>query len=230
MKTIFLIGAAALGLVGTSAHAQDVSGFRLEGRLGWEQAGAEAVLPNPEDDEEETGDEFLVGSDDDNGVAYGVELGYDFQLGESFVAGAYGGVDLSDSSICSELVEDDLACADLGRTFTLGVRAGVPIGPNSLIYAKGGYSNGKLDLSYDPDVTDNDDEDPGEIAVFSENRDGYHVGAGTEIGISSSIYAKLEYVYTDYGSGSYVLDEEEEVSFNVKTDRHQVFVGLGMRF
>lgn len=230
MKAIFLIGAAALGLVGTSAQAQDVSGFRIEGRLGWEQAGAEAVLANPEDDEDETGDEFLVGKDDEDGAAYGVEVGYDMQIGDSFVVGAYGGVDLSDSNICSELVEDDLACAELGRTFTAGVRAGVPIGKNSLIYAKGGYSNGKLDLTYDPDVTDNDDEEPGEIAAFSEKRDGYHLGAGAEVGITSSIYAKLEYVYTDYGSDSYLLDEEEEASVDVQSDRHQVLVGLGLRF
>ena len=230
MKAIFLIGAAAMALASTSAQAQDVSGFRIEARLGWEKADAEAVLPNPADDEVETGDEFLVGNDDDDGAAYGVEIGYDMQIGDSFVVGAYGGVDLSDSNICSELVEDDLACAELGRTFTAGVRAGVPIGNNSLIYAKGGYSNGKLDLTYDPDITDNDDEEPGEIAAFSENRDGYHLGAGAEVGITASIYAKLEYVYTDFGSGSYPLDEEDEVSVDVKSSRHQALVGLGLRF
>ncbi|MBX7489849.1 porin family protein [Qipengyuania sp. GH25] len=230
MKAIFLVGAAVLGFTGTTAQAQDVSGFRVEGRLGWERADAEAVIANPDDDEDEQGDEFLIGSDDDNGAAYGVELGYDAQLGESFVVGAYAGVDLSDSNICSELVEDDLACAELGRTFSLGVRAGVPIGKNSLIYAKGGYSNGKLDLSYDPDITDNDDDEPGEIGTFSEKRDGYHLGAGAEFGLTSSIYAKLEYVYTDFGGGSYVLDAEDEASVDVQSDRHQVFVGLGMRF
>lgn len=230
MKAIFLIGAAAMALASTSAQAQDVSGFRIEGRLGWEKADAEAVLPNPEDDESETGDEFLVGNDEDDGPAYGVEVGYDMQIGDNFVVGAYAGVDLSDSNICSELVEDDLACAEIGRTFTAGVRAGVPIGINSLIYAKGGYSNGKLDLSYDPDVTDNDDEEPGEIAAFSEKRDGYHLGAGVEVGINSSIYAKLEYVYSDFERGSYLLDEEDEVSVDVKSSRHQALVGLGLRF
>lgn len=230
MKVIFLFGAAAMALASTSAQAQDVSGFRIEGRFGWEKADAEAVLPNPEDDEDETGDEFLVGNNDDDGVAYGVEIGYDMQIGDSFVVGAYGGVDLSDSNICIGLVEDDLACTELGRTFTAGVRAGMPIGSNSLIYAKGGYSNGKLDLTYDPDVTDNDDEEPGEIAAFSEKRDGYHLGAGAEVGITSSIYAKLEYVYTDFGSDSYLLDEEEEISIDAKSSSHQALVGLGLRF
>ncbi len=230
MKAIFLIGAGALFLAGTSAQAQDVSGFRIEARLGWEKAEVEATIPNPNDDEDETGDEFITASESDSSAAYGFELGYDAQLGESFVVGAYAGVDLSDSDICVELVEDDLACAELGRTFTLGVRAGVPIGPNSLIYAKGGYSNGKLDLSYDPDITDNEDDEPDEISRFSEKRDGYHLGVGAEIGLTSSAYAKLEYVYTDFGSESYLLDADEKVSLDAQSDRHQVLVGLGMRF
>lgn len=230
MKAIFLIGAAVMAWAGTSAQAQDLSGFRIEGRLGWEKAGVEAVLPNPEDDEDETGDEFLVGKDEDNGAAYGVEIGYDLQIGDSFIVGAYGGIDLSDSNICVELIEDDLSCTELGRTFTAGLRAGVPIGRNSLIYAKGGYSTGKLDLTYDPDITDNGDEGPGEIAASSEKRDGYHLGAGVEIGVTSSIYAKVEYVYIDFGGGSNLLDEESDLSSDVQLDRHQALVGLGIRF
>lgn len=230
MKALFLGSAAVLSLASTSAYAQDLSGFRIEGRLGWEQADAEAILPNPDDDEDEDGDEFLAGAADDSGVAYGVEIGYDAQLGDSFVVGAYAGADFSDSAICSELVEDDLACAEFGRTLTLGVRAGVPIGRSSLIYAKGGYSNGKLEASYDPDITDNDEDEPGEIARFSETRDGYHAGAGVEVGFSSNIYAKLEYVYTDFGDGSFLLDEEDETALDVTSDRHQVLVGIGFRF
>jgi outer membrane immunogenic protein len=230
MKTRILIGVAVLGLASTSAQAQDVSGFRIEGRLGWGQTGAEATVPNPEDDEDETGDEFLVGSEKDSEVAYGFELGYDAQIGESLVLGAYAGLDLSDTLNCSELIADDLACWDSGRTFTLGVRAGVPIGSNSLIYAKGGYSNGKFGASYDPDLTDNDDEEPGEVFNFSEKRDGYHLGAGAEFGITKGLYGKLEYVYSDFGSSSYALDEDGDTNLDVSSDRHQVLVGVGMRF
>lgn len=48
-------------------------------------------------------------------------------------------VSLSDGQSCSELLGDDLACAGLGRTFTIGARAGVPIGQNSMLYAKAEY-------------------------------------------------------------------------------------------
>lgn len=228
MKTIMLIGVAALALSSTSAQAQDLSGFRIEGRAGWEQNRAEATVPNPEDDEDETGDEFLVGSEKESEFAYGFELGYDAQIGESLVLGAYAGLDLSDTLICSELVEDDLACLDSGRTFTLGVRAGVPIGGSSMIYAKGGYSNGKFNADYDPDLSDNDDEEPGEVFDFSEKRDGYHLGAGAEIGLTMGLYAKLEYVYSDFGSSSYRLDED--TSLDVSSDRHQLLAGVGLRF
>lgn len=230
MKVIVLIGAAGLSLASTSAYAQDVSGFRVEGRVGWETGSVDTIAPNPDDDEEEEGDEFLLASADDDRSTFGAEIGYDAQIGRSFVVGAYAGIDFSSNSMCSELVEDDLVCGELDRTFTVGLRAGVPIGDNSLIYAKGGYSNGKFKGSYDADVTDNEDEEPGEVARFSDTRGGYHAGAGVEIGITAGAYAKLEYTYTDFGDGSFVLDEDEEFAIDMSTDRHQVLLGLGVRF
>src|SRR5688572_12185660 len=154
MKYELMIAAAVAGLLAAPAHAQDLSGFRIEGRLGWEQVGTNATLPNPDEDEDEDGDEFLVASDETSDPSFGAEFGYDAQIG-SFVLGGYVGADLSDGEMCGELIEDDLACTGLERTFTVGARAGVPIGETSLIYVKGGYSNGKFETSYDADVTDN---------------------------------------------------------------------------
>ena len=37
-------------------------------------------------------------------------------------------------------------------------------------------------------------------------------------------------MYTDFGSDSYPLDEDEETSIDVQSDRHQVLIGLGLRF
>ena len=230
MKYHLMIAAAVAGL-SAPAYAQDVSGFRIEARAGWEQAGANATLPTPDDDEEVEGDEFLTASENDSGLTYGVEVGYDVQVGSSFVIGAYAGADLSDSESCVELIEDDLACAGLERTFTAGVRAGVPLGETSLVYVKGGYSNGKFDATYDADVTDNEDEEPGAIASFSESQGGYHLGGGLELGLSQNLYAKLEYVYTDYGNRSYLLgDGEDDPALDVGFDRHQALVGIGLRF
>jgi outer membrane immunogenic protein len=232
MKYSLMLAAAVAGVLAAPAYAQDLSGFRVEARGGWEQVGAKATIPNPDDDTDEDGDEFLTASDNDSGISYGLEIGYDAQIGSSFVLGAYAGADFADSDICGEVLADDLACAGLGRTFTVGARAGVPIGERSLIYIKGGYSNGKLDASYDADVTDNDDDTPGAIAKFDQTLDGYHVGAGFELGVTEKAYVKLEYVYTDYGSQSWLLgdDAEADPTLKIGSDRHQVLAGVGLRF
>lgn len=225
MRAILLISAASLGLVGTSVSAQDQSGLRIEGRLGWEQVDSEQSVPDPGED----GDAFIDASGDDDGVSFGGEIGYDALVGNSFLIGAYAGADFSDTEICNELIEDDQACTDLDRTFTFGLRAGVPIGKTSLIYVKGGYSIGSIDVSYDADVTDNDEDEPGEIADFSESRGGYHVGAGVELGFTDNLYGKVEYVYTDFGTDPYDISEDIG-ALDIGMDRHQVLVGVGLRF
>jgi outer membrane immunogenic protein len=232
MKYQVLIAAAVAGLMVAPAHAQDLSGFRVEGRLGWEQVGTKATLPNPDEDEDEDGDEFLAVSDESSDPSFGIELGYDARIGSSFVLGGYLGADLSDTEMCGEPIEDDLACTSLERTFTVGARAGVAIGETSLIYVKGGYSNGRFEALYDADVTDNDDDEPGVIEDFAGSEDGYHIGGGVELGLTQSLYAKLEYVYTDYGSRAYRFEDmdADEPGLKASSDRHQVIAGIGLRF
>ncbi len=232
MKYQVMFAATVAGLLATPAQAHEFDGFRLEGRLGWEQVGTDATLPNPDEDEDEDGDELLVASDESSDPSFGVELGYDVQLGSSFVLGAYAGAELSNTQMCAELIEDDLACSELERTFTLGARAGVPIAETALVYVKGGYSNGKFATTYDTDVTDNDDDDAVAIEEFSGSRDGFHVGGGVELGLTESLYAKVEYVYTDFGNQSHLLEDmdDDEPGLTLSSDRHQVIVGIGLRF
>lgn len=229
MKYHALFAAAAAGLLATPAQAQDFEGFRIEGRFGWEQVGTNATLPNP--DEDEDGDEVLAASDDGSDPSFGVELGYDAQLGSSFVLGGYAGADLSNTDMCGELIEDDLACTELERTFTVGARAGVVLAETALIYVKGGYSNGKFKTSYNADVTD-DDDDADANEEFSGSTDGYHLGGGIEIGLTEALYAKLEYVFTDYGNRSHLLEDmdDDEPGLGLSSDRHQVIAGIGLRF
>lgn len=232
MKYQVMIAAAVAGLVAVPAQAQDLSGFRIEGRFGWEQVGTDATLPNPDEDEDEDGDELLIASDKGSDPSFGVELGYDVQVGSSFVLGGYAGADLSDTRMCVELIEDDLACTKLERTFTLGLRAGVPVGETSLVYLKGGYSNGKFKTSYNADVTDDDEADADANETFSGSQGGFHLGGGVELGLTESLYAKLEYVYTDYGNRSHLLEDmdDDAPGLRLGSDRHQVVAGIGLRF
>lgn len=220
------------GSLAVPAQAQDLAGLRFEARAGWEQVATSASLPNPDEDEDEDGDELLVASDKGSDPSFGVELGYDLQVGSSFVLGGYAGAELSNTEMCVELVEDDLACTELERTFTLGLRAGVALGESSLVYLKGGYSNGKFATSYNADVTDDDEDDAVANEAFSGSRGGVHVGGGVELGLTESLYAKLEYVYTDYGSRSHWLEDldEDGPGLKLSSDRHQVVAGIGLRF
>jgi outer membrane immunogenic protein len=232
MKYQVMIATAAAALLATPAHAEGLAGFRLEGRLGWEQVGTNATLPNPDEDEDVDGDELLIASDEASDPSFGVEIGYDVPLGSSFVVGAYAGADLSNSEMCVELVEDDLACNELERTFTVGLRAGVPVAETALLYVKGGYANGKFKTLYNADVTDDEDDDAVANEKFSGTQNGFQLGGGVELGLTRSLYAKLEYVFTDFGSRSHLLADmdDDAPGLELSSDRHQVIAGIGLRF
>jgi outer membrane immunogenic protein len=224
--------AVLLAGLSVPAGAQDLTGFRIEGRVGLDRTGATHSIPNPDyDEDDEDSPEFLVGSPDDDDVTYGGEIGYDYQFDGGLVIGAYAGVDFSNGANCAELVEDDLACTGLDRTFTVGARAGMAVGRSSMVYVKGGYSHGKIGAFYDPDVTDNGATTPGPVYEFEKNKGGYHAGGGIEVGLLRGLYAKAEYVYTDYGDRSYIVGTgTTPPSLRAGMDRHQVLAGLGFRF
>jgi outer membrane immunogenic protein len=132
------------------------------------------------------------------------------------MGGAVVGVEAeaSDSTV-DECVSDvtlvgDQLCADAGRDLYVGGRVGAVVSPNVLLYGKAGYTNARLSLDYD-------DGTVATAADFEEgeNLDGLRVGGGVEVGLSSNVYAKTEYRYSNYEQGF---------------DRHQVVAGLGVRF
>ncbi|WP_114951104.1 outer membrane protein [Sphingosinicella terrae] len=230
MKFHKLAALLAATCIATPAFAEGLEGFRAEARVGWESARASATVPNPDDDEDEDGDEFITVSDSESGISYGLEIGYDALLSDRILIGAYGGVDFSDFERCGELIADDLACVSSGRTFTAGVRAGVALSPSFLLYAKGGYSNGRVEFGYDSDI-DEEDELDADVPEVSDNVDGYHLGAGAEIAFTPNLYGKLEYVYTNYGNFRFLgVEDDDEPTVGISPSRHQVMAGIGFRF
>ena len=225
MKTRLLAATLAATCLATPAFAEDLSGFRIEGRVGWESGRLAADYPDPDD-----ADEILTFSDSESNISYGIEAGYDAMIGESFVLGAYGGVDFSDVERCEEIFGDDLGCLGTGRNFTAGLRAGVAVTPAFLLYAKGGYSNGRLEFAYDSDVED-DDELDADVPEVSESQDGYHLGAGAEVAFGPNVYGKLEYVFTDYGNVRFLgVEADDEPTATIRARRHQLLAGIGLRF
>ena len=215
---------AALGLLAAStafaapAMAQDVNPNFTGPRVGV-ITGYDATRPGSSEDSDIDGDDQTV-----DGFLYGVDAGYDFA-----VSGAVIGVEAELSDSTGKVKADTrdpnyfgYGRVSPGRDIYVGVRAGVLATPSTLVYAKGGYTNAKLNVvGYNGDVDVNQNYE----------LDGYRVGAGVEQAIGTNTYAKLEYRYSNYSNADFRFgDGATSGNFDVDTDRHQVAVGLGMRF
>lgn len=171
--------ALALTAAATPALAQDAAapftGPRAEIVGGWDSPSASG--------------------EDASGFAYGGGIGYDLQRGN-----AVFGIE---AEITGSTADRDVAglTVEAGRDLYAGVRAGVIAAPNTLLYVKGGYANGRITL-----------EDAGDD--YNQDLDGFRVGAGAERSFGR-YYGKVEYRYTNYSQD---------------VNRHQVLAGLGVRF
>lgn len=197
-KTV--IAALFAASLATPALAQDrapFTGFRAEGVTGYDRLS--------------DGSGQDAGSSD--GVLYGAQIGYDAQAGRAIV-GIEGEVtgSTTDTRADSLLVAGDRLKVDAGRDLYLGARAGIAVSPRAMIYAKGGYTNARVETEYAAGTTRIQD---------GENADGYRVGAGAEYQLSGSTYLKGEYRYSNYG---------ELAGESIDLDRHQVLGGIGVRF
>lgn len=206
-----LLAIAALP-ISAEAAAQDFAGFRAEGRVGYQSANLEA------DFEDE--DEAFGGDESEGGLTYGAEIGFDLQPSPGLVVGAYAGYALSNVERCGEVFGGDEGCLEAGRTITAGLRAGVPVGAAALAYGKLGYSDTRVTVRYEGLGDFFDDFE------LSESGGGWHAGAGLELGLGTSLYAKGEYVYTN-SSGSF---DEGGASASLDADRHEFIAGVGFRF
>ena len=198
MRKLVLAALAASAMT-TPAFAQDATftGPRIEALVGYDTAS--------------DGTDGDAGSSD--GVTYGGAIGYDFQIGGAVIGAE---AELTGSSVDTRadslLVAGDRLVADMGRDIYLGARAGVAITPTTLLYAKGGYTNAKVNTTYETGTTRTE---------ISEDMEGFRVGAGAEFKLSNNMYLKGEYRYSNYGK----ID-----GYDIDIDRHQVVAGVGIRF
>jgi opacity protein-like surface antigen len=228
-----LVGVAAFTMTG-QAMAQGFSGPRVEGRVGFDDAGADITLFDDEDLDEE---DIVIPTLSAEGTSYGVEVGYDLVLGRrpsGFLVGAYLGGDLSNADVCDSDFEDDdddddgeeESCFKVRRSLTAGVRFGYAIENSALLYGKVGLSSGRFKVvgggKVDEDTFGADDDLISD-SDLDGNRRGFHFGAGVEGNLMSNVYAKLEYVHTEYKS-------EKDEDFRIRFDRDQILFGLGVRF
>ncbi|MES2492762.1 MAG: outer membrane beta-barrel protein [Pseudomonadota bacterium] len=215
------LAAAAAALVPAAAHAQD-------GRIPFNGPKVEVIAGY---DHNRSGSSVDIDADRDfkqsiDGVVYGVGIGYDVNTGSGFVIGAEA--ELSDSTAKWDNDDDEPTTFNLGRVkanrdIYVGARVGFVMGERAMIYAKGGYTNARYSLLGTDGTTELEQ---------SLDTDGYRVGAGVEYQLDNNVFTKVEYRYSHYKEGEFDFegDTPDSSRFDIDTDRHQVVVGVGMRF
>lgn len=218
-KGLALIAAASAFALGAPAHAQDDATFTgpwVAGLVGYDNSRAGSDV---DDDTQE--DDFHDGI---SGVNYGVGVGYDFDMG-GVVLGVEGEWMESEADTKYDLDDDvGLGIANLstGRDLYVGGRVGARLGTNAMVYAKGGYTNGRYNVLASDGTTD---------TKTNVNLDGWRVGAGVEVAITNNAFVKAEYRYSNYTNGEVEAPSgATSGNFDVDVDRHQGVVGVGLRF
>ncbi|THD36034.1 MAG: porin family protein [Sphingomonas sp.] len=219
MRTIVLAAASLTTLaLATPAFAQDAPDKTFDGPRAGVILGYDRMQPG------QVPNSNIDDSNSASGLTYGGDLGYDVQSGR-WVFGAEGEV----TGSTAKVTNNPSAAGALGygrmkagRDLYAGVRVGYAVAPRTLLYAKGGYSNQRLDL-----VASNGTTETGQHF----NLDGWRAGAGLEQSLGGKAYAKLEYRYSNYDKARLEYPNGANTNnFSVDTDRHQIVAGLGIRF
>lgn len=218
--TVALLAAASLGALAAPAAAQEANTFTgLWGGVigGYDTSSAGSTT---DDDDGDADDQSI------DGFGYGVQLGYDVDLGGAVIGAE---AEYADSTANVEFADDDfegfgLGNVETGRDLYVGARLGAKVGPDAMVYVKGGYTNAKFNInsSYDGTAFESDFD-----------ADGYRLGAGAEYALSNNAFVKLEYRYSNYSEGEVDFegaDVPDSERFGLDLDRHQVMAGVGFRF
>ena len=219
-KAVALLVAGSILTVSSPAMAQDssdtFSGFRLEALAGYDTSRAGSSV---DDDVNEDNDQSI------DGLVYGAAIGYDYAV-NNIVLGVEA--ELTVSTAKTEFDNGDfegfgLGDVETGRDIYVGARVGYIVNPGVLVYAKGGYTNARYNIS---STFDGDD------FRQSIDTDGYRVGAGAEYALGTNTFAKVEYRYSNYSDAEIDFEgDAPDIDLgDIDTDRHQVMAGVGYRF
>jgi len=213
----FIVAALLAGTIAAPAAAQVDAAFtgpRVGAIAGYGQLGS------GEDPGQSIENDF--GDQSIEGLTYGVDGGFDFSIG-GLVAGVEG--EFSESTGKQDF-DESIALPfsgriETGRDLYVGGRLGFLARPQTLLYAKAGYTNTSIESAF---------EDADERLEFDTNIDGYRIGAGVEQLFGDRFYGKLEYRYSNYSKLDFSDDDDQDFQTEIDLDRHQVVAGLGIRF
>ncbi|MCK9544294.1 MAG: outer membrane beta-barrel protein [Novosphingobium sp.] len=219
MKKVFIVLMAGSGLWTVPAMAQDTAtaftGPYVQAEIGYDRSksGSDVDVDDLRDSKQSI-----------DGLLYGAGIGFDAAVGENVRLGAEAEITDSTAKWKRDAGEAfNLGRVSAGRDIYVGGKLGYVIGPEAMVYLKGGYTNGRYNL-LGTDGTNSSRE--------HLDADGWRLGAGLEYAVNRNTFAKLEYRYSNYSRGEldFRRDIPDSPRFDIDTDRHQVVAAVGMRF
>lgn len=200
-KCIFVIAA----ILTASASAQAHAASPFDGSYVGIQAGMDKRSINLDLD--------VVGvssfSASDSKLGGGVYVGHDWNSNGNFVLGIELGVGTGSTSLSSRVATNATAYTDPKWQYDMTLRAGVPVGTSTLVYARAGYGSERLTVGAAVS---------GPIASMEEEAgwsSGVLFGGGIEVVPLKNISIRAEYRFRDM-KGSY--------------KGNQALLGIGYRF
>lgn len=213
MKAYLFAAAGSIALIAAApAAAQNFSGPRVEGRVGIDNANISI-----KDTRGFGGRGTFNSGSTATDLSIGAEVGFDIEAGR-LAFGAYAGIDESKNEEPTPLFGVNF---ETGRNITAGGRLGYVITPNTLLYAKGGYSNTRVRPNFVAGATAT------QIAAFNgfdRSRNGFHFGGGAEFAVRDGLYGRLDYAHHIYE------DFDVNVNNEFSMRRNHFTAAIGFRF
>jgi opacity protein-like surface antigen len=202
LRTTLVAAAAAMGLAGAAQAAEPISwtGFYIGAHVGY--LWGEVDTPST-----------FTGELEPEGALLGGQIGYDHQLDNNIVLGAFVAAPFlfADDDDTVGTINFD---ADLEWAVTFGGRVGYAFG-QLLPYVMAGYVIGE---------GNGEANGPGVNFDLSETHDGYQVGGGLDYLIDENFDAGILIGWTDLSEETYNFTTPADVSFDA------LFVGVKADF
>lgn len=158
----------------------------------------------------ETGiDAISVDGEKNTGITYGLAAGYDVPIARKIFLGIEATAHARGAKACTAnaVIPGAEICAGFKRDAAITAHLGARFGDRGKLYALAGYSNARLRTTV---------AIPGQdLVTTSQTLSGYRVGAGYRQELTSGVFAKAEYRYSNYAGD---------------TSRHQGVLAVGMSF
>ncbi len=187
------------------APAPTWSGFYFGGSIGYGHNRSDNNYS------ESTGYSQSVSESAEGGLVSAV-FGFDRQIGDRWVIGAFADFDWSDLDRGNEHIWNSMT---ISRAWSVGGRLGLLVSPRMMVFATGGFTQAHFRNDGWWDI------DGWADGRNSRNFNGYFVGGGLEVMLRSNFFLRGELRYADYGeettntyndgSFSYVDREDAEI-------------------